>query len=951
MKRSLFVCALLALALSRGVAQTATVQLSCRSLQMQSATFTSPLPGVGQVTAYFTTYNPARTPRFDVRGGVTYLSSELRPRSGQAGVYETDYVIVQGNTVTEYGSLTLNLATADSNGNTLPDILEIGQSAAITLTGTARSDQPAGLVYSVSGTWNRAAGQTTGNYAVRLALTSGGAGAVSLGGSMNIVATVPARSTATYVRTPNGVLTFTIAFPSATGALTTSTFSAPFSVTNENTLSIPAFSFVDSNGDRYQVQAATLARTGRTYSGNFRLIDGQPATSWADYLDWYIEITDPNDSDGDGIPNLSDSANVVPTITTQPVARNVAAGASTSFSVSAVGSTPLTYQWYLNDNPLSNATSATLSIANVGSLNTGTYHVVVKNAFGEVTSDRVALALAVGPPSILAQPQGITLPVGGTATLSANISGADVSYQWFLNDTPILSANTASYILSNVQRWMAGSYKLRASNTGGTVTTTAVAVIVGATVNGALVFTDDFNGTTLTTANWTAALPFTDSRTDVGNGSVTLRNRGRLLAKTSFPNAYVVTTRFRLVGSTFDQFAVFLRQGGSTQSGSFNSGVGAYFQIRAGDQGAAGINNIKIAQNNGDVTASYPLAMNTWYDATIEDDGSTIVIKINGVEVVRRQTSERTGNLIGVQNREGAGGGSSISAGSATEIDYFRVNQSGTSSGIPTEPAPRLANISTRGFVGTGAEAIVIGFVTTGGKPQRLLVRAAGPALGGFGVQDTLTDPRLTVFSGSRIVASNDNWRVEDGAIAQSVGAFAFPLGSLDAALNSSFAPGAYTIEVSGTGDGTGIGLVEAYDLDVTDQQVRLANISTRGRVTSSDPLIAGLVVSGSSPRRILIRGIGPALVPFGLTTALPDPILSVYDSSGKKVFENDDWNAQENASNIQATAAAAGAFALGNNSRDAAIVAYLPPGGYTFVVSGKNGTSGIALIEAYDLN
>src|SRR5688572_14706533 len=105
-----FFCTLI-LAFSAGalsIAQTATVQLTCRSLQMQPAGFTSPLPGVGQVTAYFTTYNSARTPRVDIRGGSSYLSSELRPRTGQTGVFETDYLILQGNTATEYGSLILN---------------------------------------------------------------------------------------------------------------------------------------------------------------------------------------------------------------------------------------------------------------------------------------------------------------------------------------------------------------------------------------------------------------------------------------------------------------------------------------------------------------------------------------------------------------------------------------------------------------------------------------------------------------------------------------------------------------------------------------------------------------------------------------------------------------------------------------------------------------------------
>ncbi len=742
------------LATSLAVAQTVSVQLTCRSLQMQPATFTSPVPGVGLVTAYFTTYNPARTPRYDTRGGLTYFSGEVRPRSGQSGTYETDYLIIQGNLITEYGSLVMNLATTDSNGYGLPDLLEISRSSAIGITGSARSDLPSGFTYSVSGSWNRPSAQTTGTYAITLALTAGGTGSVSLRGNLNIVATVPTSSSATYVRSPSGTLTFNISFPASDGSLTSSTFSAPFTVPNENSISIPAFSFVDSNGDRYQVQAATLARNGKTYAGNLRLNDGQPQTSWADYLDWYLEITDNNDSDGDGIPDLSDGPNVAPGISTQPVSRSVTAGSATSFSVGATGSTPLTYQWYLNDTPLTGATAATLAIGSVGSLNTGIYFVAVKNQFGETSSDRVTLAIAVPAPSVVTQPQGTTLAIGASTSLTALVAGTNLAYQWFLNDTPILGANSTSYTLDRAQPWMAGAYKVRASNSGGTATSVAVSVSVG-------------------------------------------------------------------------------------------------------------------------------------------------------------------------------------SASSTT----------------PTEKAPRLVNISTRGFVGTGAEAIVIGFVTTGGSSQQLLVRASGPALAGFGVQGVLADPQLKIYNNrGQIIQTNDNWSAATAAAAQSVGAFPFPNGSKDAALAGSFSAGAYTMEITDVAGGTGIGLVEAYDLDSSNQQVRLANISTRGLVRSGDSLIAGLVVSGTTPRRILIRGVGPTLTLFGLSSSLPDPVLSVYDGSGRKLFENDDWSTQENAEAIQATATKAGAFPLLNNSRDATILAYVPPGAYTFVVTGKGASEGIALIEAYDL-
>lgn len=129
----------------------------------------------------------------------------------------------------------------------------------------------------------------------------------------------------------------------------------------------------------------------------------------------------------------------------------------------------------------------------------------------------------------------------------------------------------------------------------------------------------------------------------------------------------------------------------------------------------------------------------------------------------------------------------------------------------------------------------------------------------------------------------------------------------------------------------------------------RLINISTRGRVGSGDDvLIAGMVVSGVMPKRILVRAAGPALEAEGVASFLHDPHLRVVDSAGATVAENDDW-ASGDAAAVQQAAGQVGAFAFPSGSADAATIVRLAPGAYTIVVDGK-GASGIALAEAYEI-
>jgi sugar lactone lactonase YvrE len=126
----------------------------------------------------------------------------------------------------------------------------------------------------------------------------------------------------------------------------------------------------------------------------------------------------------------------------------------------------------------------------------------------------------------------------------------------------------------------------------------------------------------------------------------------------------------------------------------------------------------------------------------------------------------------------------------------------------------------------------------------------------------------------------------------------------------------------------------------------QLLNISTRVRVEiGNNTLIGGFIVTGTGPKQVLIRAIGPSLVNSGVQGFLPDPTLELYDSNGAFIVSNDNWKGAFNAPAIQATG-----IAPSNDLEAAILVTVNPTPGYTAVVRGKNGATGIGVVELYDL-
>lgn len=269
-----------------------------------------------------------------------------------------------------------------------------------------------------------------------------------------------------------------------------------------------------------------------------------------------------------------------------------------------------------------------------------------------------------------------------------------------------------------------------------------------------------------------------------------------------------------------------------------------------------------------------------------------------------------------------------------------------TPTSTPGNGTSHLANISTRMNVGTGQNVLIGGFIVVGTQAKTLILRATGPSLSAMGVTNVLSDPVLELHdSAGNVIASNDDWH--DSANASQIQQSGLaPTDSLESAILITVMPGNYTAVVSGYGNVTGNGLVEAYEMD--SNSTRLVNISTRGLVGNvNEPMIAGLITQGGGAKRVIIRAVGPSLGAGinGITGALADPVLELRDGSGNLLAVNDDWGNSSQVSDILATTIPP------VNPLESAIVATLNPGNYTAIVRGVDGTSGVALVEVFDLD
>lgn len=296
----------------------------------------------------------------------------------------------------------------------------------------------------------------------------------------------------------------------------------------------------------------------------------------------------------------------------------------------------------------------------------------------------------------------------------------------------------------------------------------------------------------------------------------------------------------------------------------------------------------------------------------------------------------------------------------ATTAGTYTVRVSGTPGTLTSAPAivsvaptddGKIVDLAVLATAGTNEQTLIIGFVMTGSSSAKpILFRGVGPTLD----PSFLPDPNLRLNTTPAF--TNDDWGTnpattvdEFNALFARLGATPLKSASKDAALLVPLAGGAYTASVAGAGGSTGLVLAEIYDA-APGTGARLANISARGKVGGGSVLYAGFVIVDES-RTVLVRAIGgQALKDQGVSSPLTNPVLKLYRGS-TVIKTNDEWTTGETAiSTLKATYSTLGAFGLPAASHDAALLLTLPPGVYSAHVESVDSSSGVGLVEIYEV-
>ena len=255
------------------------------------------------------------------------------------------------------------------------------------------------------------------------------------------------------------------------------------------------------------------------------------------------------------------------------------------------------------------------------------------------------------------------------------------------------------------------------------------------------------------------------------------------------------------------------------------------------------------------------------------------------------------------------------------------------------------------------------GFIVHGAQTKRVVIRAIGPELTQYGVPNALTDPTLELHNGAgALIASNNNWQntiiggiITTNQVREIIDSGQAPSDGRESAIIADLPAGNYTAIVRGVTDTTGVALVEVYDLSGGTDSI-LGNISTRSYVQTGDNvMIGGFIVHGTQPKRVILRGIGPELgaPPYNIPNALANPTLELHNGTGGLIASNDNWRTtiiggiitSDQVQEIRSIGYAPG------DRMESAIIATLQPGSYTAILRGVNNTTGVALVEVYDLD
>jgi len=655
-----------------------------------------------------------------------------------------------------------------------------------------------------------------------------------------------------------------------------------------------------------------------------------------------------------------------PTIATQPANRAVALGTSVTFTVVAQGTPEPTYQWKKNGTAIAGATGAGFTIASTQAADAGSYTVTVTNPAGSLTSNAAVLSFASAP-VVITPPASLTVKAGESATLTVVVSGSPAPvFQWTRNAAPIPGANSATLTIAGAQVSDSGTYGVIVANAAGAVISESARLTVMPPSFAGIYFLSfgPGRGTAALYVRADNSAVFTAFLSQSRSAIVTdvkIGEDGKFAATGSEARVSAAPSAVSNPSALLSDGRAFVLSGqiaGPAVSGRLTgldeSFVGSSEAVLGTTQSLAG-HYAASAVGSG--------AGRTYL--TVGTGGQALIVTVTPTTVDGGMASvTAAGSLVAVT----AGGGqisaqlnpqtkmlnaSLVAAGGATTLSFVGVSDTLVS-------GSRLRNLSTRGFVGAGG-SLTPGFVMKGVGSKQLVIRAIGSALAQFpGISTPLDDPKLELVfpqAGGTATVSNDDWggSATLAAAFASVGAFPLPADSKDAAIRVTLASssGGYSASVSASRAGaSGIALVEIYDADPANAPVRLVNVSTLGFAGSGEQALAlGFVIEGNTPKRVLLRAVGPGLSQFpGQGNLLADPQLQLLPS-GQPYFvaaSNNDWGGTPE---LKAAFTQAGAFGLPDGSKDAALVVVIQPGAYTVAISGVAGTTGRVLVEIYDLD
>lgn len=602
-----------------------------------------------------------------------------------------------------------------------------------------------------------------------------------------------------------------------------------------------------------------------------------------------------------------------PTFTTQPANQTGFAGGSATFTAAATGGT-VTYQWRKDGAVITGATGATLSLTGLVAADAGNYTVLASNADGTTASSVAVLTVNASiAPVFTVNPVAVNALFGGSATFTAAASGEPApTYQWKRNDVAVPGATAATLTLTNLQAPDAGTYSVVATNVAGAATSVGARLAlftelpmppsitmqpqsVGRPVGGTARFAIGVAGTAPLSVQWykdgtaisgaksTTLLLTEIKRADIGTYHAVVTNAYGQVESSGATLAIGTSTVTHVYFGTFSS-------GGSWALASYQDGTGVFLAQLSGAGQAIVARNVVLA---GDGSFSFGADTQSMQESPAIGDQP---IRSAVTVASHLFTGPVSGRIVGGNVTGQLGGTSATLAGSersgttsAAVAGWYDAVPLGSGMGeIHALAAPDgtclLVQIDAAGVRGA------TGTVTSGGA---------------FSVSTTGSTYTGTLSAGSGILT---------GTCATTGGA-----SILLAAPPSS-------------GNGT----------------ERLMNVSTRALAgTDSETLIVGFVISGNSPKDVMVRALGPTLASLGVTGSLADPRIKVFKGSAT-VLENDNWSTNTNAAAMLETATRLGATPVPTGSADAGVLARVAPGVYTAHVS-ANGATGVALMEVYD--